>query len=650
MLFSFSFTLHAQVVIGLDESPVSGALLQLKDKKNVVDDAVNAQRGLSLPRVALTQKNELYPMFLQDADNPALGPNAEYIANKAAIDKVHTGLIVYNLTEDDGKELCLGLNQWDGKQWNCFQQKLGNAIAHIDDCANITFLGQYQDKVSLNSGNYMNISLVVTKPGAYTVTARAAYAANSSLDNGYYFTTTGVFLTAGKYTLQVPGSGTPLLFTPSSHPAGDVITITMNDRILTLSDESTSCPKNIVVEDSSKKPEYVMLCNRTSVRGVYKLNNELNNTNYIDMVLSVDLAAVGATYIIETDEVDGISFKGQGVLTNFGEQAVRLYGYGTPNSLADKHFTIKSNSIKTVATCEAKVTMVIPKKRIYTLGHDAGYGYNLSSTSASRAVLTAPANFGVLENSKVKVDMPNFDFIVSGYTAGEATLYITSVRNELTNNKPDIVFITQDTYISTSLATELIDYLNKGGVLFFCWEANATSAKLFFTELFGNGITQTTGGALGGGSIYRFNNINDEILNGPFGDIRNKYWGEDASWAIGLSNLPVGELDIYSYGNDYSNKPSTETNKITGLPLVFKHKTLNLFFFADGGFSSCPSAGPNTSNIICPFSYNTSTMAPIAKTNYGYGTTRFDVYNSQAWCNAMAWAIKQAQFNGINTR
>lgn len=69
----------------------------------------------------------------------------------------------------------------------------------------------------------------------------------------------------------------------------------------------------------------------------------------------------------------------------------------------------------------------------------------------------------------------------------------------------------------------------------------------------------------------------------------------------------------------------------------------------DGGFTSSPSGVPGGSNLICPFYWNTNTMAPIPKPNYGAGTTKYDVYNSQMWCNVMAWAIKQAQFNGINT-
>lgn len=108
-ILSINLTLPAQVTIGTSEEPLSGALLQLKDKDNVSDSTLNARKGLALPRVTLSEKKELYPMFLADPDNPASGPSTDYAANKPVLDKAHTGLIVYNLVENDDKELCMGV-------------------------------------------------------------------------------------------------------------------------------------------------------------------------------------------------------------------------------------------------------------------------------------------------------------------------------------------------------------------------------------------------------------------------------------------------------------------------------------------------------------------------------------------------------------
>lgn len=113
-IFWTSLATKAQVTIGSGEPSATGALLQIKDKNSVVDGTANASKGLALPRVNLSDKNQLYPMFLKDSSDPTSGSNDDYSTNKTQLDQMHTGLIVYNLVEDDNKELCLGLNQWDG--------------------------------------------------------------------------------------------------------------------------------------------------------------------------------------------------------------------------------------------------------------------------------------------------------------------------------------------------------------------------------------------------------------------------------------------------------------------------------------------------------------------------------------------------------
>lgn len=643
LLFSLfvSQSVRAQVTVGIGEVPEKGTLLQLKEKENITDDTKNSYRGLGLPRVTLSKKDQLYPMFLLDPDNSSSGANSEYLADKAGIDKRHTGLIVYNLVEDDTEELCIGLNQWDGEEWNCLQEKIGNAIANIDDCDNIKFSGQYLNNVSLSSGNYMSITLNVTKAGAYTITARAAYAGNHAQDNGYYFTTTGVFLTTGKYTLQIPGSGTPLQFTPTGNP-GDVVTITMNDKLLTLSDGTTVCDKNIIVEDSSRKPEYTMTCNQTVVKGVYQLDKELDNTNYIQMVLNVDLAAVGATYIIETNTIDGIYFKGQGLLTTAGNQTVMLQGYGTPNNLEDKVFTITSNSSKTTAVCKATVSVALAMKKTYGWGlYDNTAGYIMQILGGvkqgTRAIVDADVNFGTDENSTVKIVK-----YAAGQTFNHSTLVSPNHRNP-TNvqamfaTNPEIVLVGFDLDITNAtdratIAGYMVNYLKAGGVLILPLERDYM-AKSFFEALY-PGLTVTISG-LQATNRYQMAFMNDEILNGPFGDIRGLFWGNDVHGAVSVTGLPEEDLIVYS----------RDTN---GHPTMFKHKYYNLFWCGDGGvfsnFNGQPDpAGRGGSTTYYTMAFNNS-YVPITRT----GWTSGDVENSRLFANVMAWAIKQAQFNGIN--
>ncbi|GHV31801.1 hypothetical protein FACS1894177_07030 [Bacteroidia bacterium] len=107
--------LSAQVTIGSLEEPTKGALLQLKEISGITDDSPDAYKGLAMPRVHLTEENNLYPMLLADPADPSSGPNADYTANKSGLDKSHTGLIVYNL--NDASPFKKGLYVWSGSKW-----------------------------------------------------------------------------------------------------------------------------------------------------------------------------------------------------------------------------------------------------------------------------------------------------------------------------------------------------------------------------------------------------------------------------------------------------------------------------------------------------------------------------------------------------
>lgn len=114
LLFICRLTLSAQVTIGIGHAPAEGALLQLKENE-VNDDSENATKGLVLPRVFLTDVNNLYPMFLADPKKPGSGANAAYQQTKAMLDKTHCGLLVYNT--NDSPPFRKGLYMWTGSQW-----------------------------------------------------------------------------------------------------------------------------------------------------------------------------------------------------------------------------------------------------------------------------------------------------------------------------------------------------------------------------------------------------------------------------------------------------------------------------------------------------------------------------------------------------
>ena len=122
LLFINTFVGKAQVTIGFNEDPASGALLQLKEVSDQSGTTANATKGLLMPRVELTNPNELYPMFEQSSGSGV--PTAEYVQKKPGLDKSHTGLIVYNVKVTN--YFCPGLYVWDGQTWQPLSEEMHN--------------------------------------------------------------------------------------------------------------------------------------------------------------------------------------------------------------------------------------------------------------------------------------------------------------------------------------------------------------------------------------------------------------------------------------------------------------------------------------------------------------------------------------------
>jgi uncharacterized protein (TIGR02145 family) len=110
---SVSFGVRAQITIGSGLDPVEGSLLDLKEKtpNNPAVDNTTATKGMQLPRVVLSKRDNLYPMFTDDGSGGYIG------ATKSDEDLAHTGLTVFNLTEDEPEGLCPGVHVWSGSAW-----------------------------------------------------------------------------------------------------------------------------------------------------------------------------------------------------------------------------------------------------------------------------------------------------------------------------------------------------------------------------------------------------------------------------------------------------------------------------------------------------------------------------------------------------
>jgi hypothetical protein len=284
--------------------------------------------------------------------------------------------------------------------------------------------------------------------------------------------------------------------------------------------------------------------------------------------------------------------------------------------------------------------MTIPVKKILHIGAETAYGYS-AYTGPSRSLMDSPTNFGTTTSSVVK--SAGYSHTSLGSNPSNATL-LTSL-----NAKPDIVIIGYPYTPDATAAGYLANYLNNKGVV-IAFEDDTPSSQNVMRAIFSDPTISSSYGG-GAGSVYALVNTNDPILNGPFGDVRGKNWGEDASTTVNMSGLTSGFIP-YSYA-----QPINSTTSRTGISGL-RHASLNFIWFGDGGFLSNENANGNqfNSNTIEPFAAPSSGgYFPVQKTAYGYAGNGYSagsmqVQNSILFANMLAWAIKQAETNGINTQ
>ncbi|SFZ91088.1 hypothetical protein SAMN05216324_10265 [Chryseobacterium limigenitum] len=557
---------------------------------NSVLDVVsgNNNKGILIPRLTETQRNAI-------------------AINKPKDD----GLTIYNTTED-----CFNYWSFIDDEWKSVCGQLGKSVFTVD-CSASKAMGAYVKGKELTNSNYLSISVNVTKVGNYTI--------SGTTTNGYNFYGTGVFLNTGTQTVQVLGQGTP------QNIQTDTVDLTANGIDVT-------CTPPISITVLSPSGVYTMSCGSATVNGVYKVGTALTASNTI--TLPVNVSALGS-YTVTTNTVDGISFSASGTFTATGNQNITLSGTGTPTSTSVKTLTITSDSQGGVSTtCSVNVIVVIPKKTVLHIGYETAYGYS-AYTGPSRSLMDSPTNFGTTASSIVKYE--GFNHISLGNSPSSAALQTAL------NNKPDIVIIGYNYTPNTTDAGYIASYLNKKGVVIALTDDTGSAQNLLRGIYSDPTISASYGG--GAGSVYALSNNDDPILNGPFGDVRGKNWGEDASTTVNVAGLTSGFVP-YSYAQPINS--ATARTGISGL----RNSSLNFIWFGDGGFLSNENANGSQypSITIEPFvAPGSGGYFPVQKSTYGsagngYAAGSMQVQNSILFANMIAWAIKQAEFSGINTQ
>ena len=638
--FVFGLEVQSQVTVGSSDDPIRGALLEIKDQPADADNVTATKGGFLPPRAKLVHIGELNPFVIAASDEEK---------------KQHEGLIVYNMTDNSEEGLEVGLNYWDGEKWNLMGVGTTKASYAIANCEAINITGgDLSTGVPLSTGNTMVITLSVTKPGLYNIIAR------SEPDNGYYFHASGEFQLEGTYEVVAFGAGSPVsprdpddANLPVEQQALDQITVFLNGK-------DSGCTKEIKVIDTNAYPHYELVLNSVEVEGTYRLNKPVTNIEKILVDIDVKASAQGSTWHIYTNTVDGISFSGTGVLGSPGRYTVTLHASGAPNSTSVKNMTISCNSdltgeaVRTIQ--DVLVQPVIDMKKIVAFG-DTAYGLSSGGTNGCGAMINNTMNYGNNVNSIVKyegfsgniqIETGLSDALVAKYTGADgSTPY-------------DIIVITFDLRPTTaSQRNNLKNYVDNKGVLIYL-DQGAYTVDLLNT-IFGSNLTIYNTASMGTqiDLLNKISEVDDEITNGPFGDVKGFAWGCDYANTIGLTVLPSDDVIIYSSNiNAATNTAPSSGTAANVKATMFRHPTKNFFWCGDSGLIH---GGTSTSTDTTPFWIGPVTKVvdgvnvtypkyPIAKPNYGSSSSnRRSVYNSILFANVMAWALDMAETNGINT-
>ena len=301
---------------------------------------------------------------------------------------------------------------------------------------------------------------------------------------------------------------------------------------------------------------------------------------------------------------------------------------------------------------------VIPHMNILVIAYPSNsYGYSISDVSAGVSkVFNSQNNFGSNDNSTIKVE--GFSFISSStymfesFDTENLRKWVTGVGND--GKIADIVYFASYAMFNNPTTVQLlVDYMDKGGVVVIFNEEHSVRHLVNAVLNVDNIINVISGN---GGSVYPFpahpffdlngNALqdvldlyeNDPILNGPFGDVRDKQWGEDGNPTMTLDNMPLQDpnLTVYSYQIDISKHSPDESNLVNGFK--YESEKRNMVWFGDGGFMASNEGTVDTDNARCPLSWDPFTFYPVPR--IGYGTPKqMSVYNSTVFCNIMAWAI-----------
>ena len=515
-------------------------------------------------------------------------------------------LWIYNTDED-----CYNYYSKSDGEWQSLCGAAGRSIFTID-CGATKLNGTYVVENAVNESNYVTVSVNVTKRGTWDITATAK---NS---NGYSFTGSGLFTETGLQTIRLAAQGTPV--------SAQTDTLTLNPSVAS---SAANCTFNVEVQPYIAS--YALNCSSAVVSGTYVKGTALTAANTISV--NVTISSPGS-YVISTPVTNGISFQSSGMFTAAGTQMITLAGTGTPTVNTDFPITINTNTTAGAATCSATIPVTLPAMTYATIGSTEVWSWNTSVRLNALQSLTANG------------------LKIAGLTQAWSALTATDGAAHLNSSgaQPDVLlYFSYGTNAYPTAASGIIqaldNYINKGGCVIYAYASSVDPSYdiALLNGIFGAGNFGTVQRQISAGddNVYPISNFpNDPIINGPFGNLAGRYWGEDngSTGTEVVTSLPPNSVQICSAATQAANLVSVNPQ----YSVVWYNDSKNFVFFGD----STGAANYDTGTGDYP-AYYTTTGLPMSK-RYGNSYSIQYVYNSALELNAVVWALKKAAISGIN--
>ena len=281
---------------------------------------------------------------------------------------------------------------------------------------------------------------------------------------------------------------------------------------------------------------------------------------------------------------------------------------------------------------DKKITLIFALPRVNLVNFCSSAEYNLvptnNNTTNAGYMLANGLNFGIDETSKVY----SRGFNVTSYTANNSITQ-TNINNA------DIVVVVYNYTLSSAGCQVLADYVLNGGVLLFMSENNTNyvQADLFRRIFPGSSITISDNNIVNNKLLQLSSNINDAIINGPFGDLRGLYVGTDAGGdrRVNHSSMPAGSFTLYADYTDYGRSGAATYHDQSAILRLNDYPMIHI---CDGGFFHSNNAGSTTGS---PFVL--SDGKPFAKSYGNDAGFRQPAHNAALFGNMMVWAIRESE-------